>query len=909
VDIRHGRGQRRQIRSWRAGLGALALVSLAATQVAAADQIYFAAKDNITNVLVQRINAETVRVDMSCWYLSEHAISIALINKFKSGVPVRLIGDRGSIFEIDPATRSEFYWLASQGLPIRLRFNPTWYPEIDHMKATIFAGQNLVAFGSANYAPTELAPASPTNFDDETVLVTDDSTLVKAFKTKFDRYWNDTTAEPESLLPSPPYFKSWNDACASEPTGCDYFQKFPNAAPMTINTARLEPDNPMPADMIWGQGPSFNNRLVQEINNEPASLQFVIYRLTVDNITQALLNRFRAGVTMQLLVEPFEYLNRKWPEFWLTHANLDKLWAAGVPMKQRTHTGLTHMKTLITSAYATNASSNYAAAWQRDNDYFVPASTKPAIYSAIKNRVTAMWNDPSAFVPFSPQPPDAATLASPASGATGVSRTPTLTWNIAAFAVGYDVYLGTSPSSLSLVGNVPAQMINNPPSTYSWTAASALASGTTYSWKIVSRTNATVRNSSIVAESPVRSFTTSGTPGGPPPPPPPPPGGTLPSPWATTDIGSIGVAGGASFSSGTFTIAGAGADIWGTADSFRYAYQPLGGDGQIVARVTRVQNTNTFAKAGVMLRETTAAGSAHVILDARPDGSIEFMTRSTTGGDTSFIAGGSQASPQWLKLTRSGGTVTGFISPNGSSWTTIGAATISMASGATVGLAVTSHDTSALNTSTFDNVTISTASGPPPPPPPPASAANIVIYASDIPAGARHGSWAAASDSASPNGVKLATPDTGVANTSNPLAAPADYVDVTFAANAGTPYTLWLRLQALGNSKLNDAVWVQFSDAQANGSPVYPLNSTSGLLVNLATDSTGASLNRWGWQNTAYWLSQATRVTFATSGTHTLRIQVREDGVQLDHIVLSPGTYASSPPGAVSGDSTIVPKP
>jgi len=101
-------------------------------------------------------------------------------------------------------------------------------------------------------------------------------------------------------------------------------------------------------------------------------------------------------------------------------------------------------------------------------------------------------------------------------------------------------------------------------------------------------------------------------------------------------------------------------------------------------------------------------------------------------------------------------------------------------------------------------------------------------------------------------------------------------------------------------------VWVQFSDAQANGSPIYPLNSTVGLLVNLATDSTAGSLNNWGWQNAAYWLSQATTVTFATSGTHTLRIQVREDGVQFDQIVLSPGTYVSSPPGPVSGDSTIV---
>ena len=52
------------------------------------------------------------------------------------------------------------------------------------------------------------------------------------------------------------------------------------------------------------------------------------------------------------------------------------------------------------------------------------------------------------------------------------------------------------------------------------------------------------------------------------------------------------------------------------------------------------------------------------------------------------------------------------------------------------------------------------------------------------------------------------------------LAAPAITVDVTFDANANTPHKLWLRMQALGN-KFNDSLWVQFSDAKANGSSVY----------------------------------------------------------------------------------------
>jgi hypothetical protein len=104
-------------------------------------------------------------------------------------------------------------------------------------------------------------------------------------------------------------------------------------------------------------------------------------------------------------------------------------------------------------------------------------------------------------------------------------------------------------------------------------------------------------------------------------------------------------------------------------------------------------------------------------------------------------------------------------------------------------------------------------------------------------------------------------------------------------------------------------MWVQFSDAQSSGSAIYPLNTTGGLGVNLATDAGASSINGWGWQNTSYWLSQPTIVTFPTTGTHTMRIQTREDGLWIDQIVLSSATYLNAPPGSVTADNTIVPKP
>ncbi len=197
------------------------------------------------------------------------------------------------------------------------------------------------------------------------------------------------------------------------------------------------------------------------------------------------------------------------------------------------------------------------------------------------------------------------------------------------------------------------------------------------------------------------------------PPPQPPPG--LPTPWTTQDIGATGLTGGASHSNGVFTVAGAGGDIWGTTDAFRYVSQTTSGDVEIVTRVAAIQNTNQYAKAGVMLRQALTAGSAHVVLDVRPDGSVEFMTRSASGGSTSYLSSGSQPVPTWLKLSRSGNTVTGSVSSNGTTWTTVGSTTTTIPASANIGLAVTSHDVNTLNTSTFDNVTVGTPSNPPPP--------------------------------------------------------------------------------------------------------------------------------------------------------------------------------------------------
>ena len=150
------------------------------------------------------------------------------------------------------------------------------------------------------------------------------------------------------------------------------------------------------------------------------------------------------------------------------------------------------------------------------------------------------------------------------------------------------------------------------------------------------------------------------------------------------------------------------------------------------------------------------------------------------------LARAAQSPPTWLKLVRAGSIVTGYVSANGSTWTQVGSTSVTLGASPYVGLAVTSHDTSLLNTASIDSVTLS-AGGPPPPPP--TSTGDVVIYASDIAASAPHGSWQTATDSLSPNGVKLTTPEQRHRCTRTRRSpTPRDYVDVTFTADAGRPY-------------------------------------------------------------------------------------------------------------------------
>ena len=172
----------------------------------------------------------------------------------------------------------------------------------------------------------------------------------------------------------------------------------------------------------------------------------------------------------------------------------------------------------------------------------------------------------------------------------------------------------------------------------------------------------------------------------------------LPSPWLTRDIGAVGIAGSATYANGLFTVKGSGADIWGTSDQFRFVYQTLSGNGSITAKVTSQTNSNGWAKAGVMIRESLNANSRHAMAVVSPSNGVHMQYRSSAGGGSTDVSGGSGTAPVWLRVTRSGNTFTTYRSANGTTWTQIGSRSITMATSVYIGLAVTSHTNSALST-------------------------------------------------------------------------------------------------------------------------------------------------------------------------------------------------------------------
>jgi hypothetical protein len=186
-----------------------------------------------------------------------------------------------------------------------------------------------------------------------------------------------------------------------------------------------------------------------------------------------------------------------------------------------------------------------------------------------------------------------------------------------------------------------------------------------------------------------------------------------------------------------------------------------------------------------------------------------------------------------------------------------------------------------------------------------ASRTEIVRLAAD--ATRLAGTWRLFPDVTAAGGTAAGSPDAGAAKPAAALAAPANYAEFSFEAEAGRPYRLWLRGRAERDYWGNDSVFVQFSGtASSSGAPIWRIGSTDSVTVNLE-DAAAAGIQGWGWQDNGYGTAVlGPVVVFAAAGPQTIRIQTREDGFRIDQVVLSAEQYLNTAPGALKNDTTIL---
>src|SRR5262245_11820092 len=463
----------------------LAVACLLCPRGATAETLCDSSFQNCRTPLINLIRSETAGIDVGFWFMEDQRYVNEIIARKNAGVPVRLIVDPNAnpTYPLNATSLNAF---ANAGIPMVKKNGGG----IMHWKTMLFAGQNIVEFGSANYSDNAFVPVAPySNYVSETIFFEDDPAIVNSFKTKFDNLWTDTT----------------------------------NYVPYANVTtrARVYPTFPISAAMNFPPGQDYANRAVARDNAETLKIDVIMYRVTDKRHSDAMIAAKARGIPIRYLGETVEY--RDPDRLWVAW-NMDRMFAAGIPMRVRGNQGQNHEKTVLLYSQGLTifGSSNWtspSANSQQEHNYF---TTKSWIFTWFVDQFERKWTNTSPggvveSTPFVPLPPDKPANVSIANGAVGVPTAgQALTWHGGPWAHVYDVYFGTVPNPpLFAAGQAlgPSQSTSQDQSF----SLPALAGGTTYYWKIVSKTAA-----NLTRTGDVWSFTTTGAP--PPPPPPPPPG-------------------------------------------------------------------------------------------------------------------------------------------------------------------------------------------------------------------------------------------------------------------------------------------------------------------------------------------------------------------------------------------------
>ena len=480
---------------------ALALVLFLIPSASATERLCDVSFEDCRAPLLKLIQNENQEIDTAFWFMDDTTISNALIAAKNRGVIVRMLVDPRAD-EGHPTNTSILNTLASDGFQMRQRVANG----ILHWKMMLFSGQGVVQFSGANYTASELKPFTPyVNYTDEAIYFSDDAIVVNSFRTKYDDWWTNTPLAS--------------------------FTDFANTSGITLT--RAYPTYPIDPEMDFlptnVAKNSYGTRSQAAINAETKQLDVDMFRITNADITDTTIKAFTQGnLPIRLIVDSSEYRNpaRVWDSY-----NVDRLFMAGIPIKITKHQGQNHEKSLLLYGQAMTVfgSSNWTLPSfniQQEHNYFPCAAqlaaytskgcfyvspTKPWFFQWFQNQFERRWNSNAEYKAFIPLPPGPPTYKNPVNGSTSTATTVTLTWEGGPWAQQYDIYFGTATNPLLISSNVITGQPEDPsgPLTPETFKVSGLAPGTTYYWKVVSKTMA---NLSATANSPsVWSFTTAGT--------------------------------------------------------------------------------------------------------------------------------------------------------------------------------------------------------------------------------------------------------------------------------------------------------------------------------------------------------------------------------------------------------------
>jgi regulation of enolase protein 1 (concanavalin A-like superfamily) len=175
---------------------------------------------------------------------------------------------------------------------------------------------------------------------------------------------------------------------------------------------------------------------------------------------------------------------------------------------------------------------------------------------------------------------------------------------------------------------------------------------------------------------------------------------------ANEDVGNPAVAGSLAYDpvADSWSVTGAGGDIWGSSDQFHFVFRPLVGDGEGVVRVASMDCAHEWSKVGVMIRESLASNSKHVMVAATGAHGVQTVWRPETGGDSQGATTEGVALPLWVKITRTGDTIMTAMTWDPAFWIPQQTLSVPMNETVYIGMFVCSHQAGTACTAVFDNV-------------------------------------------------------------------------------------------------------------------------------------------------------------------------------------------------------------